>query len=219
MGIFGLINAAANRLGLIKVVEVKNPEIPQKISTRSITLASLSMEVRSEQVRALAELPAELSIEFERVYEAAGVKAPAHGWTIARLHQLLQTEQYKTMPRDAAQKAILGVLSADKVPVDDLMQDALRRDKAIDAFEGFVFKKMSQRIQARESREAQIEEQIRSLREEQDRLHEENKIDQQHWDQWHQRKTAAEEEMATAIGYLLEKPVVTIDKAPHPLRG
>ena len=219
MGLFVLISGVANHLGLIHVVEVQDVAKPHKVTTRSITLAQLSTEVRSEQVRALAELPAELTVPFDRVFETAGVTPPPHGWTILRLGQLVQTEQYRSMPRDAAQKAVLGLLSTEKVPVDDLVQDAIHRDKAIDAFESFVFKKMNDRMEARQARDAQIQEQIRTLRDEQSRLTEETKADQERWDQWHQRKTALEEELAHAVGYVLEKPGITIDRDPHPLRG
>ncbi len=219
MGVLGLITVAANHLGLIRMVEVLNPAKPQKITTRSITLTQLRTEVRADQVRALSELPAELSVAFDKVFEAAGIKAPAHGWNIPRLQQLLQTEQYKAMPNEAAQQAVLGTLAADKAPVEDLVQDAVRRDKALDAFEGFVFKKMNARVEARQARDAQIEEQIRALRDEQSRAAEETRADQQRWDQWHQRKSDFEEEMARAVGYVLEKPLITVDRDPHPLRG
>ena len=219
MGVFALISAAANHLGLIRIVEVTNAAKPQKITTRSITLEQLHTEVRAERVRALSELPAELSVPFEKVFEAAGVKPPAHGWTIPRLQQLLQTEQYKALARESAQQAVLGMLAADKAPVEDLVQDAVQRDKAIDAFEVFVYKKMTTRVEARQARAAQIEEQIRTLRDEQLRLSEETSADQERWDQWHQRKTALEEELALAVGYVLEKPIVTVDRDPHPLRG
>ena len=219
MGVLGLISVAANRLGLIRMVEVTNPAKPKKITTRSITLAQLSTEVRSEQVRALSELPAELSIAFDKVFEAAGIKAPPHGWNIPRLQQLLQTEQYKAMSKEAAQQAVLGTLAADKAPVEDLVQDAVQRDKALDAFEGFVFKKMNARVEARQARDAQIEEQVRALRDEQSRAAEETRADHDRWDQWHQSKTAFEEELTRAVGYVLEKPLITVDRDPHPLRG
>lgn len=219
MGVFELISATANHLGLVRIVEMANPAKPGKITMRSITLIQLSAEVRSEQVRALSEMPAELSVGFDQVFDAAGLKPPTHGWTIPRLQQLLLTEQYKAMPRPAAQQAILGQLAADKAPVEDLVQDAVLRDKALDAFESFVFKKMTTRVEARQARNAQIEEQIRTLRDEQSRLEEEARADQERWDQWHQRKTALEEDLAHAVGYVLEKPVITVDHDPHPLRG
>lgn len=217
MGVLGLLTVAANHLGLIRMVEVTNPAKPQKITTRSITLAQLHTEVRADRVRALSELPAELSVAFDKVFEAAGIKAPPHGWTIPRLQQLLQTEQYKAIPKEAAQQAVLGTLAADKAPVEDLVQDAVQRDKALDAFEGFVFKKMTARVEARQARDLQIEEQIRTLRDEQSRAADETRADHDRWDQWHQRKTAFEEELACAVGYVLEKPIVTVDRGPHPL--
>ena len=211
MGILTLFGKIGNRLGLIRVVEVKDPAKPQKVTTRTITLSDLAGQVRSEQVRALAELPAELAVPFEKVFEAAGVKPPAHGWTIPRLQELLATDQYKTLARPAAQQAILGLLATQKAPVDDLVKDAVDRDQALDAYEVFVHKKLESRQVARQQRTEQIHEQIRQLQAETARLAEENKNDQEQFAQWHTKKVACEKDLAAAVGYLLDKAVVSVD--------
>jgi hypothetical protein len=108
---------------------------PAKIKTRSLTLAELTTEIRSEEVRALAELPAELSVSFEKIYEAAGIRPPAHGWDARRLAAAAQTDAIRKQERALAQRSLLGLLAAEKVPVEELVREVIARDQALDAFE------------------------------------------------------------------------------------
>ena len=179
---------------------------------RQVTLGELTSEVRAQEVRALSELPVELSLPFEQVFEAAGVKPPPQAWTVERLRQLLSTDQYKSMDRPSAQQAILGLLSAEKATVEDIVKDAVARDQAIDAFEGFTRQKVRDRMLTRERKVAQLQEQVRGLQEQCARLSEEAQADREAWRAWHRRKVEFEKGMAWAVGYLLDKPVVSIDE-------
>lgn len=215
----GLLDRLRDLGAQLKILEVAPPQDAAPIAkrtTRTITLADLAAEVRADEVRALAELPAELSVSFERVYEAAGVKPAAHGWTIGKLTGLLQTDQYKTMDRAAAQKAILGLLAAEKATVEEIVKDAVARDQALDAYEEFVRKKMKDRKGAMERKIADLKSRIRQLEEQCSRLAEEGKADEEQWRRWHDRKIAGEKEMARAIGCLLDDPVVSVDR-DHPM--
>jgi hypothetical protein len=210
MTLLNWITSVGNHLGLIRVVEVEEPARPEKLTTHILTLSDLVTQFRGDEVRALAQLPAELSLPFDRIFQAAAIKPPIHGWDIHRLQSLLATDQYKSMDRSAAQQAILGLLATEKAHVDDLIKDALARDQAIDAFETFVRQKMTQRGDAQNNRIAEIDSQIRQLQEEIARLQEEIKTDQEHLRQWHQKKIAYEKDLAAAVSYLLDKPIVTI---------
>jgi len=211
MGLLAALKNIGTRLRIIQAVPAKDGGPPRRVSTRMASIDELGAELRSEEVRALAQLPAELSVAFEKVFEAAGIKTDTKTWTIERLRDLLKTEQFRSMDRTAVQKAVLGLLSAEKALVEDLVKDAVARDKAIDAFESFVRKKMEERRTARERRIAEIETQVRQLKDECSRLREETKVDQEQFGQWRRRKTAYEREMAWAVNYLVEGQVVTID--------
>ncbi len=200
----------ANRLGLIRVVVEKGAgSTAPKVATRTMSLKDLAAEIRAADVRALAALPAEMTVEFDRVFETAGIAPKPHGWTIHRLAQLLRTDQYKSMDRDAAQTAVLGVLSADQATVEDLVEDALARDQALDAYEQFVQGKMDARQAARERQALEINQQLRELEEERARLDEQAATDTEQWRAWLQRKREAEDELAWAVGYLLDEPLIT----------
>ncbi|MCY2952130.1 MAG: hypothetical protein NTU53_09155 [Planctomycetota bacterium] len=216
MGIFNWISSIGSTLGLIRVVEVQDPEAPEKITARSITLKDLATEIRGEEVRNLAELPTELAITFDRIFEAAGIKPAPHGWTIERIKSLLATDQFKSMDRLAIQKAILGLLATEKAQVDDLVKDAIARDQAIDAYETFTQKKLDSRTESRQRRIAEIESQIRQLRDEIARLNDESKLDQDRFRDWRKTKIAYEKDLAATLSYLLDKPIITITEDAPP---
>ena len=216
MGIANALKALGGKLGIIRIVTAQGGDCstqPCKVSTRTVTIQDLTTEVRRDEVKALAELPAELSVTFDRVCEAAGVKAAPHGWTIDRLIGLMRTDQYKTMDRESVQKAVLGLLTTEKAQVEDLVKDAMARDQSVDAYETFVRDKMEEREAARTRRVAEIEAQIADLQQERTKQAEESKADREQWDRWLERKTGYEKDMAWALGFLLDRPVVTITKS------
>jgi len=209
-----MLHNVGGRLGIIKVVAAtgagETQGRPVKLKTKNLSLKDLVTEIRADEVRALAELPAELSVAFPKVFEAAGVASPQHGWTIERLGSLLKTDQYKTMDRPSVQKAVLGLLANEKVQVEDLVKDAMARDNSLDAFEVFVRKKMDEREAARKRRVAECHAQIKSLEEECSRHAEEGRADQERFRRWLQEKSDYEEDMAWALGHLIDKPVVSV---------
>jgi hypothetical protein len=211
MSLLDGLRSLGGKLGLIQTAPSASAEAPVKVVSRSVTLQALTTEVRAEEVRVLAELPAELSVGFDKVYQTAGIVPPPHGWTIERLQQLLRTDQFRGMDRESAQKAILGLLSAVQATVDDLVKDAIGRDQALDKFASFVEHKMDDRTVARQRKISDLEEQMRSLEKERARLEEEMKADQERWREWKAKKIACEKEMAWALGYLLDRPIVTIE--------
>ncbi len=195
---------------------MKPEEAPTRFLSKAVTLGELAAQVKTEEIKALAELPAELSVPFAKVIETAGIKPPAHGWTVERLEELLKTEQYGKMDRHSAQQAILGVLAAVKAPVEDVVKDAVARDQALDSFEKFAKGKMDDRRAARMRKIAEIEDKVKEFQKERAKLEDEGRTDEDHWKEWRRRKVACEKEMARAIGYLLEKPVITTDPDPPP---
>lgn len=212
MSLLDGLRRLGGKLGLIHSAPAADPAAgPAKVVSRSVTLRELTSEVRAEEVRTLAELPAELTVAFGKIYETAGIQPPAHGWTIERLEQLLRTDQYRGMNREAAQQAILGLLSAVKAEAADLVRDAIGRDQALDKFETFVRQKLDDRMVTRERKISELEEQMRDLEKERARLLEEIKADHERWEEWKARKVAVEKNMIWALSYLTDDPVVTTE--------
>jgi len=199
MNLLGMLRKLGDRLGIVELsAESDAPSCPVKIQTRAITLAELVMTIQITEVRELAELPAELSISFEDVFKAAGIQAPPSGWTVERLQQFLDADRMRAMDRAEVQRETLGMLAAEKVDTADLIKDAISRDQALDAFADSVLKKRQRWI-------AEKRQEIQAL---------ERKIaaEEKKWTEWRRKKRQREQDMARAVGYLIDKPVISIDE-------
>lgn len=209
-----LINWLCAVGGTLKIVKVTLADVPQpieKIKTRTVELKDLVAEIQGEEVKSLARRPEELEVSYGKVFEAAGIKPSPHGWTIDRLCEVLRSDALQSKDREAVQKALILQLAEQKVSAEDLVKDATARDQALDAFEDVARRKMNSRSEDRQRQLGQIQSQIESLQEQASQLQQEQAADQQHWKAWHDRKIEFEKEMAWAIGYLLDRPVITID--------
>jgi hypothetical protein len=211
MGLLELMSSLGDRLGIIEKQKEANALKPAKIQTRSVTLAELTSEVKSDEVQALADLPAELTVSYDRIFEASGIKPSPNGWNIDRLRQLLETDPFKGKERADVQRRIVEVLSKEHVEPEHLVKDAVARDQALDAFEAFAKKKVQDRTGVLQHKLAEIESQIEALRKEQSKLKEQLALDEEKWRAWRRQKRAVERELAATVSFLIDRPIITTD--------
>lgn len=211
MSLMDMIYDIGGKLRIVHVHTASTPTMPAKIATRSYTLAQLMSEIANRDVQALAELPAELSIPFDSIFDAAGVARPAHGWNVEKLHEMLSGEPFCSLTGDELAQAVLARFEEDKATTEDLVKDAVGRDQDIDAFEEYAREKMNVRSDARRRKVAELRLEISRLEDEVRLLEEEATTDRQQWRAWHQKKTDYEKMMAKALSCLLDTPIVTLD--------
>jgi hypothetical protein len=197
MGLLDTLRKLGDRLGILELSREAQQSAPVKIQTRSTTLAELIVEIQVTDVQSLAELPAELSVSFEDVFKAAGIPAPPSGWTVERLMEFVQTYKLHSLEHPAAQRAILSELKSQNVDAADVIKDAISRDQALDAFAESVLEKRKRWLNAKKKEIQAIEDQIAEEEEE--------------WSDWRRKKREREQEMARAVEYLIDKPVISID--------
>jgi hypothetical protein len=186
MDLLGTLRKLGDRLGIIEIAaDSQQASHPVKIQTRSITLDEL-VSIHLKDVQELAEVPAEFPASFDEIFNAAKIKAPPNGWTVDRLREFLNSERIRALDRADAQRETLQMLAAEKVDAADVIKDAIARDQALDAFAEYTHKK----IQAMKD---QLE------------------AEQRKWNEWRAQKRQREQEMARAIGYLIDKPVISIE--------
>jgi hypothetical protein len=213
MQVLGWLRQVGRKVGLVRFVSTSESAPPEKIPTRTVTLRELETEVREVDVRALAQVPADLSVPFARLFDAAGVQTPAHGWTIERLGKVLQDSSYKGKSRGDVQRAILQLLSADGAHVQDVVKDAVARDKTLDAFELHVSGKIEKLAAAQQERLTIISERIKDLQAEAAGIQEDAKLSEARWREWRDRKNACEREMAGSLAYLIDESAVSVGDA------
>ena len=72
---------------------------------------------------------------FDEIYQPAEIPAPAHGYTILKIAEMLQSEHIRSLPAEVKRSSILVALDAAGVKLQEVIEDAVRRDRALDTFE------------------------------------------------------------------------------------
>lgn len=79
-------------------------------------------------------VPADVE-DFSAVYQEAGVDVPAHGYGVDKVAEMLQSKRLATLGREVKATAVMAALEAAGAPIREVIQDGVRRDAALDAFE------------------------------------------------------------------------------------
>ena len=101
--------------------------------------------------------------DFTAVYKEAGITLPPHGYGVDRVAEMLQGKRLSTLSREVKATAVLAALEAARVDVQDVIEDGIRRDKALDAFEAAKERELVERKAGNDAR-------VQSLRKDLDDL-------------------------------------------------
>lgn len=212
MTFFKLLQGIGDRLGILETTSNPESALVSRIQTRSVSLRELASEIRSIEVRDLADGPAELMIPFEKIFEAAGISSKPENWTIDRLKGVVENESFKQKPREEVQRRVLELLASEGVSTEMLIKDAIARDQALDSFQSRADEKMHERRQSCKNRLLEIEQQIKDLEAERGTLEESLKAEEDKWREWKKKKRANERELASLASYIVDRPVITMDE-------
>jgi AAA+ ATPase superfamily predicted ATPase len=213
MSFVKLLQGIGDRLGILEAVSGSEPHPLKRIQTRSISLKELAGEIKSGEIRALADSLAELSAPFDTIYETAGISSNPQDWTIERLKQIVAREGLSGKSREDVQRTVLELLKAEGVPAEKLVQDAMARDKALDSYEEFVGEKMKARMNTWNRKQIELELKIKELQDECKTLKSALESDESKWREWRKQKRMRERELATLVSYVVDHSVITLDDA------
>ena len=155
--------------------------------------------------------------DFPAVYKAAGVADPAHGYTAFKVLEILCSDGFLGLETKAKAAAIAGFLRMNPsgaVPIKDVIQDAIRRDQALDGFEEFLRKKLEGRSQQLEQENAQLQAEVDALARRNRERVEANRVslakEQQKFADWQAKKRAEERKLFDAVAPFVEHNPVTL---------
>jgi hypothetical protein len=156
------------------------------------------------------------------VYEAARIAAPAHGYTVLKVADMLQSEHLRALPPDVKRKSILVALDAAGVPVDEVVRDAVARDRALDTYEKVLEQHLEELRAAKAAENTRLEGEIaQRLAELRGQIDENNKQvsrEQEELQAWRARKQREETTIAEAVSHFVtENPITTT--APAEVKG
>jgi hypothetical protein len=158
--------------------------------------------------------PAVASTNLGAVYDAAKIGAPAHGYTVLKVAEMLQSEHIRALPAEVKRKSVMVALDAAGVKVADVVEDAVRRDRALDTYERVLLKSLEDLRAQTSSENKQIEDEItQRVAELRAKIAENNKrtkAEQDEFHAWQARKRQEEETIAEAVSYFVsENPITT----------
>ena len=155
--------------------------------------------------------------DFPSIYRASGVKDPAHGFTAYKVLEILSSPDFAALDPKAKAAALSGFLRMNPtgpVPIEDVIQDALARDNALDGFEGFLRMKLDAQNADREkenaSLQAGIDELVRKNQEKMQANLEAIAQEKERFASWQARKRIEENKLFEAVGPFVEKNPVSV---------
>src|SRR5260370_13465337 len=114
--------------------EAQSPTTPASGPSAAQPVADIAASISVSAQPKLANLPGPAA-SFDEIYSAAEIHPPEHGYTIYKIADMLQSEHIRNLPAEVKRSSILLALDAAGVKLQDIIEDAVRRDRALDTFE------------------------------------------------------------------------------------
>jgi hypothetical protein len=183
------------------------------------TIAEIAASV-APPPKMTANLPGPAA-SFDEIYNAAEIHSPVHGYTIYKIADMLQSEHIRNLPSEVKRSSILLALDAAGVKLQDIIEDAVRRDRALDTFER-VQQKGVDDLAARKTAENQKiqEEMDRMVAEHRARIQANNDAvakDRERFYSWRLQKQQEEQKIADTVSHFVTENPITRGLPPDPL--
>ena len=223
-------------LSALKLVEVEAPAAgPRPAEAKSPKRSAAAGHHEKDIEDILAEIPAAREIderalpraerggagslpvpEFGEIYRAAGIGEPRHGFSALKVLEILEAPEFAGLEAKAKAAALSGFLKMNPggpVAIADVIQDAVRRDQALDKFEAFLRQKLAERVRQLEAESAALQAEIDELERRNRTKMEGNRraleVERQRLDEWLARKRAEERRLAQAVAPFVEGSPIT----------
>jgi len=109
---------------------------PDEVGTHTGTSPSGSPETMDGQPQNSGPSPAPIAqTGFDEIYRSASTKVPANGWGILKLREMAESPHLAGMNTDMKRNAILMALEAAGAKIEDILQDAVLRQRALNEHE------------------------------------------------------------------------------------
>lgn len=161
--------------------------------------------------------------DFPAVYKAAGVTDPPHGYSAYKVLEIFASPGFASLDARAKAAALVGFLNmnpAGPVPITDIVQDAVRRDQALDKFEEFLRNKLAARAEQIDKDNAQLQAEIDEVTRRNREKMEANRValesEQARLSRWLVSKRAEERKLFDAVNPFVEQNPISTADAPRP---
>ncbi len=157
--------------------------------------------------------PVDNSSSLADIYQAAEIHPPAHGFTIGKVAEMLRSEHIRNLPREVKRSSVLVALDAVGAPLQDVIQDAMKRDQALDTFEQVQEKALNQLQAQKEQENQQIQAEIdRVVAEKRSRIQANSDAvakEKERFFAWRLKKQEEEQKIADTVSYFVADNPIT----------
>jgi hypothetical protein len=161
--------------------------------------------------------------DFSEIYTSAQIAAPAHGYTVLKVADMLRSEHIMELPADVRQRSVLVALDAAGVKVAEIVEDAVQRDRALDTFERVLQKHLeelrAQKTAENQQLEAEVNQRVAELRARVEQNNAAINREQESLAAWRVRKRQEEDRIAEAVGYFVSQNPITTANSPVKGKG
>jgi len=161
---------------------------------------------------------------FQEIYDAAEIHPPAHGFTIMKVGEMLRSEHIRNLPREVKRSSVLVALEAAGAPLQDVIEDAVKRDRALDTFERVQEKSVTDLEASKGKENQQIQAEMdRVVADYKGRMQANNDAvakEKERFFAWRLKKQEEEQKISDAVSYFVtENPITTGVPAAAPAGG
>jgi hypothetical protein len=195
----------------------KSTPVATKTAAQSVAEIASSMAAEPKFTTPVSD-----PTSFDEIYKAAEIPPAPQGYSILKISQMLESERIRNLPSDVKRSSVLVALDAAGIDVKDVIQDAIRRDRALDTYER-VQQRAAEELEARKTKEnSEIQSQIdKYVTEQRAKIQSNNEAisrEKERFTGWRLKKQQEEKKIAEAVGYFTsENPITTGDvNAPPP---
>lgn len=161
--------------------------------------------------------------DFPAIYKAAGVVDPVHGYSAYKVLEIFASPGFAALDTRSKAAALTGFLNMNPsgpVPITDVVQDAVRRDQALDKFEEFLRTKLGARSEQIDKDNAQLQAEIdevtRRNREKMEANRAALEAEQARFTRWLTTKRAEERKLFDAVNPFVEQNPISTADTPRP---
>lgn len=167
--------------------------------------------------------PVSTPTDLAEIYASAQIPTPAHGYTVLKVAEMLRSEHIVSLPAEVKKKSIMVALDAAGVKVAEIVEDAVRRDRALDTYE----RVLQQNLEAVRSQtdienrrlEEEINQRVAELRTRIEQHETELTKEQNDLAAWRIRKRQEEDRIADAVSYFVSPNPISTSTSPVKDKG
>lgn len=176
------------------------------------TVAEIASGIATAEPKFTAPVSKEAS--FDDIYKAAEIPDAPKGYSIFKVAEMLQSEHIRSMPADVKRSSVLVALDAAGVDIKDIIQDAVRRDRALDTFERVQEKAITELEAGKNQENSQIQAEIDKFVSEQRAKMQANNDEvtreKERFFGWRLKKQQEEKKISDAVApFVSENPIST----------